>query len=462
MEAVSKAPDLSPRDPSRGMQVWKAAVSEVGAVLRLAFTLRVDRSRIVGLDQTIVLLAAAALAVWLGIGWLRFDTPMRLDSSGLPGVAAFACAALALAWMLSRVGSPPVPLRLTMWLVTGYLPAAAAAFWVLGALSGGRFAAVAVLCAVHAALYFFFGLRGLATGQPWRPFATWVAAVAALLVLGQTTELRGGLWTPHRSQEQVARYQESVQRAETLLYAQGERISAALGSLTDPQPGPHVYFVGFAGFGEQRVFAQEIALAEQRVRERYATDGRSLVLVNDQRDLDRHPLASRSALARVLSGVAARMDRDDDVLFLALSSHGKRDPYLVVTNGALPFDKLTPDSLAEILDASGITWKVLVISACYSGAFIDRLRDDHTAIITAAAPGKTSFGCNDRRELTYFGEAFYRDALPRAASLPAAFEIAAADIARRERREHLEPSEPRAYFGAAIARKLAEVERMRR
>ena len=79
-------------------------------------------------------------------------------------------------------------------------------------------------------------------------------------------------------------------------------------------------------------------------------------------------------------------------------------------------------------------------------------------IIAAAAPDKSSFGCNDRRELTYFGQAFYRDALPKAASLREAFNMAAADVARREHAEGLEPSNPQAYFGADIERKLGEIE----
>ena len=79
-------------------------------------------------------------------------------------------------------------------------------------------------------------------------------------------------------------------------------------------------------------------------------------------------------------------------------------------------------------------------------------------IITAAAPDKASFGCNDRRELTYFGEAFYQDALPRAASLREAFDLAVADVERRERAEKLEPSRPQAHFGAEMVRKLAELE----
>ena len=259
--------------------------------------------------------------------------------------------------------------------------------------------------------------------------------------------------------EQIADYLESERRTEELLYAQADRIDAAVTAMAVPtMPGPDAYFLGFAGFGEQPVFAQEITLAANRIDERYGIGDRRILLVNDRRDYDRHPLASPSALARAINGIAARMDREDDVLFLALSSHGKKDPHLVITNGALPLDELTGEALARTLNESGIRWKVLVISACYSGAFIEHLRDENTVVITAAAPDKMSFGCNDKRELTYFGEAFYRDALPGAASLRAAFDAAAAKIAAREHAEGLVPSQPQAHFGAAIERKLATLE----
>jgi hypothetical protein len=91
-----------------------------------------------------------------------------------------------------------------------------------------------------------------------------------------------------------------------------------------------------------------------------------------------------------------------------------------------------------------------VISACYAGAFIQPLEDPNTVVIAAAAPDKTSFGCSDDRDLTYFGEAFYRDALPHAKTLQEAFAQAKAAIAARERRENETPSDPQAYFGTQI------------
>jgi len=62
-----------------------------------------------------------------------------------------------------------------------------------------------------------------------------------------------------------------------------------------------------------------------------------------------------------------------------------------------------------------------VISACYSGGFIDSIRDDRTLIITAARHDRRSFGCADENDFTHFGRAFFKEALPQSKSFNDAF-----------------------------------------
>jgi hypothetical protein len=239
--------------------------------------------------------------------------------------------------------------------------------------------------------------------------------------------------------------------------AQIARIDVELSRLANAAlPGPQVYFVGFAGFGEERVFAEEIALAAQLVGARYRTADRSIRLVNDRRDLTAFPLATVPSLQHTLVGLGKILDQDD-VLFLALSSHGYKAT-LSVSNTGMADTTLGADTLASMLRDSGIRWKVIVISACYAGGFIDALADNRTIIITAAAKNRTSFGCSDDRHLTYFGEAFYRDALPDAANLRAAFDAARREIRKRERQERVTPSQPQAHFGPLMESKLYEIE----
>jgi Peptidase C13 family len=144
------------------------------------------------------------------------------------------------------------------------------------------------------------------------------------------------------------------------------------------------------------------------------------------------------------------------VLMLFLTSHGSEDG-LEVENGSLPLAQIAPSDLREALDASGIRWRVVVISACYAGVFVDDLKSDSTVIVTAADADHSSFGCDDDRELTWFGEAFLKDSLPGSTSLEEAFHKAAGLIARREDAEHQIHSNPQLYVGPLMQKKLAEL-----
>ena len=89
--------------------------------------------------------------------------------------------------------------------------------------------------------------------------------------------------------------------------------------------------------------------------------------------------------------------------------------------------------------------------------FVDALRSDTTAIVTASDAAHSSFGCDDDRELTWFGEAFLKDSLPGSASLEDAFHKAAGLIAHREDAEHQTHSNPQLYVGELMGKKLAEL-----
>lgn len=243
-----------------------------------------------------------------------------------------------------------------------------------------------------------------------------------------------------------------------LVDRQPAMIDAQVRALSEHSPsGAQGYFLGFAGVGEERVFAQEIQLAEQRLGARFKLAHRSLLLVNDQRDLTTYPLASVAALRYSLKALGKVMDHDD-VLFLALSSHGWKDATLAISNAGMRPDALSAKQLAQMLDEAGIRWRVIVVSACYAGSFIKPLADDHTILITAAAKNRPSFGCGADSELTYFGEAFYRDALPDAPSLRHAFEVAKLDVSAREKAEGERPSNPQSWFGALMEQKLATLD----
>jgi hypothetical protein len=244
---------------------------------------------------------------------------------------------------------------------------------------------------------------------------------------------------------------DAVQAQRALIDGQVTRFAS------EPDPRGRVYFLGFAGVGEERVFTEEIKLAAKRVGEKYGSSSRSVLLLNDRRDLTTWPLASESSLRYALREIARVMNRDEDVLFLALSSHGSRGA-ISVSNTGMVEQGLSARTLAKLLEESGIRWRVIVVSACFSGSFVKPLANNHTIVITAAAKNRTSFGCSDQRDLTYFGEAFYRDAMPHSTYLRVAFEAARTDIRQRELAEDFLPSQPQAYFGPLMEEKLRAIE----
>jgi hypothetical protein len=236
-------------------------------------------------------------------------------------------------------------------------------------------------------------------------------------------------------------------------------VDRAIAALSPERPGvTDLYLVSFAGYARQNVFRSEVEKVTALFDTRFDTKGRSVMLVNNADTVERTPVASATNLKHVLAGVAARMNRDDDVLFLFLTSHGSPQS-LAVEFMPLWLNNISPAELDRMLDEAGIKWRVLVVSACYSGSFVDALKDENSLIITAARADRTSFGCGNEDEYTYFGDAYFNRELRRQSSFITAFDGAAATIAKREHDEGLEPSEPQIYVGPAIRAKLAEFER---
>ena len=121
-------------------------------------------------------------------------------------------------------------------------------------------------------------------------------------------------------------------------------------------------------------------------------------------------------------------------------------------------DGLSAETLRQLLDESRIKWRVIAISACYSGSFVETLKSPNTLIMTASRRDRTSFGCGNENDFTYFGEAYFSQALQKTHSFIDAFDLAKAAIAERESKEQLTPSEPQIFIGDAIRPKLAEIE----
>lgn len=247
---------------------------------------------------------------------------------------------------------------------------------------------------------------------------------------------------------------------EAVFYAQPELLQRALDSLQPQRPDQvDWYFLGVAGAAYQGVFRSEVETARALFDTRFATTGRSLLLINNDDTAASQPLASRTSIVRSLQAMAGRMDREHDVLFLFVSSHGSEDGLIELSNWPLDLPGISPEWLRTVLDESGIRHRVIVLSACYSGRYLATLASPDTLLITASDATHTSFGCSDDADLTYFGRAFFDEALRHAPSLEAAFAQAKQKIGEREKREGYEASNPQWQAGGQMQQELPALEK---
>ena len=136
-------------------------------------------------------------------------------------------------------------------------------------------------------------------------------------------------------------------------------------------------------------------------------------------------------------------------------SHGSDDHKLSVNFPSMQMNDIDPESIQHALENAGIKWRVIIISACYSGAFIKSLEDDHTLVITASSRDRKSFGCGHNGDFTYFGEAYFDKHLKHEHSFISAFDLASKDIEIREKNEEKDPSHPQIFIGRDIEQKLS-------
>ena len=283
--------------------------------------------------------------------------------------------------------------------------------------------------------------------------------VIAAVVVGWPAHANGpghALWVRAPDPEAGARQAAIAAAAgESLLYSQPEVLARTLEAVLPRRPGrPNLYLVSVAGYAEQDVFMREVVSIDTLFGERFGTAGRSIKLINSRATLSDTPLATRTSLAQALNKVGSVMDRDEDILFLFLTSHGRPGRFSIAFY-PLSLADLTPAELRKMLDDAGIRYRVIVVSACYSGSFVEALRNDDSLVITAAAADRNSFGCSNEADFTWFGKAFFDEALRHHGSFMDAFDTALPVIAGREKAEGYSPSQPQRSVGANVVPRLA-------
>ena len=235
-------------------------------------------------------------------------------------------------------------------------------------------------------------------------------------------------------------------------------VATEVAALPRQQPGiVDLYAIGVAGDGTEDVFRNEAEYFATLMRRRFHARGVvSLVSSRDSLGAKPRPLASYDNLYDAVMGAARRMDRREDILLLYLTMHGSRDHALALHFPPYVEDALDPDDLRFVLDEAGIHNRVIVISACYSGGFIRRLRNADTLVLTAARHDRPSFGCGADSTATFFGRAWLVEGRNRGTSFVGAFGHAQGRIRAWERADGVDASHPQMSEGARIGKRLAQ------
>lgn len=245
---------------------------------------------------------------------------------------------------------------------------------------------------------------------------------------------------------------------EALYAAQGRLMGEQVAALAPQQAGkPEVFALALGGTADQSVFLTEVESVSGILDAQYGAGRRTLRLANSHDHPTRYPMANRENLARALQEIGQRQG-PEDVAFLFLTSHGK-DDLLSLNFEAAGTSDLTAAEFRQMLEDSGIGPAVIVVSACFSGSFIDDISAPDRLVITAARGDRSSFGCRDGAEWTEFGQSFFDRALRGEPDPRKAFPVAVEDVARKEAADGLTPSLPQisegAGVGAALDRLLA-------
>ena len=301
-----------------------------------------------------------------------------------------------------------------------------------------------------------------------RRFAGWSVrnAVFMVLMLACTAisiwQLDQRAWQPDYSEQTALDAAKPRLRLSQQTFEEQEALwQTQLAALVPQREGTtDVYGLVFAPYATEDVFKRETELVSGVLAERFDAQGRVITLLNHGSTAQTHLWATPPNMERAVQALAARMDLANDLLVVYLTSHGGNDFKLAASHWPLEVEPLTPQLLRAALDKAGVRNRVIAVSACYSGGWVEPLAGDHTLVMTAADATHTSYGCGRLSELTFFGRAMFDEQLRKTHSFETAFAAAVPLIKQREIDAGKADgfSNPQISVGARIAPVLSALE----
>lgn len=137
------------------------------------------------------------------------------------------------------------------------------------------------------------------------------------------------------------------------------------------------------------------------------------------------------------------VDKQNGRCFVFMTSHGIKNQGFYLSQSGL----ITPDQMATLVDyACGEVPTVILVSACYSGQFIETLAGDNRVILTAAIKDRPSFGCSTDTTYTFWDECVI-DSFPVASTWEELYTEVRSCVTDKEIALGFNPSLPQASFG---------------
>ena len=243
---------------------------------------------------------------------------------------------------------------------------------------------------------------------PARAKAVYAVALATAITCWLAPN--GQYW--HAPHKEEAAEPEPIRFTQDVIELQGQLMEEQIDALKSQRPGIiDMYTLTFAPYEGEEVFRRESRMVNEVMAKRFDAAGRGLQLLNHREHLEDMLWATPTNMERAIAGIAGKMDKEEDVLFIHLTSHGARNGELAANFWPLDAEIVTPADLRKWLDEAGIKHRVISISACFSGSWIEPLESDDTLVMTAADANHTSYGCGHKSPLTFFGRAMYDEQL---------------------------------------------------
>jgi len=157
------------------------------------------------------------------------------------------------------------------------------------------------------------------------------------------------------------------------------------------------------------------------------------------------PAAQHSNVPAIANTLWDLTSRAPDGCLIYFTSHGTPDGIVIDQ------DVMGPDKFDKIVqNACGAKPSVIVMSSCFSGQFVPGLEGENRMVLSAARADRTSFGCGELDQYTFFDDCFLR-ALPMAGDFPKLGDLTRQCVAFREKQLNATPpSEPQLSIGPKV------------